>query len=97
MYILKSIFLVVLSTIICDGVKWKDIKKTLRFARNGPEPGERRDVFTIDSREELSNWPTHEADVGSFPNIFTEARNRVKRSTPGTPNKNVVCCLLDVR
>ncbi|XP_065056294.1 sortilin-related receptor-like [Rhopilema esculentum] len=88
MYILKSIFLVVLATTICEGVKWKELKKTLRFARNGPEPGERRDVITIDSREELSNWPKHEPDVGSFQNIFTEARKRAKRSTPGTPSKN---------
>ena len=79
---------------------WQDVGKTLKFLRNGPEPGERREVITINSQED-NNWPKRHPTEFDPVKSFEGAAKRVRRQiSNGNPNASfvsfkliiLVCC-----
>ncbi len=57
---------------------WKDVGSTLSFLRSEPEPGLRKEVFTVNSEDELLRWPKNK-EAYDPQEAFKEAAKRVRR------------------
>ena len=88
---IKTLLVTLIFLQICYCKVWKNVGKTLKFLRDSPPPDERREVFTIDARDEMLNGPKQkiqESDPAE--SAFNEARKRARRSTSGVPKTDFV-------
>ena len=88
MAVLKTLAISLLFLHFCGCKVWKDVGNTFKFLRDSPRPDDRREVITVDVRDELLHGPNREADPAKT--VFNEARKRAKRSSTRQPRADFV-------